>query len=208
MARRIQPVHALLVRRARPEPAGLGNVYWPALDQFVRLIGSDDINLYWDRIFYYGIDMIYWALAHGADVAKHQLCDHFLVDSIYGGGPDVIRWVANNPVIGPHFADLLQNREWARRRLLFNHDNEWLIHSVINCFGHCAPALVIDLAAVKKIRYMRFIRFDSCSRDFCLNDRGLLLHIISRKKGMLQFLAKRCRLSPSDLASVGLKFPL
>jgi hypothetical protein len=208
MARRIQPIHALLVRRARPDPAVLGNDYWPALNRFVRLIGSDDINLYWDHIFRDGVDMIYWALDHGGDIAKHQLCDHFLVDSIYEGGPDVIRWVANNPVIGPHFADLLQNREWARRRLLFYDENEWVIRSVVNCFGHCAPALVIDLAAVKKFRYMRFIRFDSCSRNFCLNDRGLLLHIISRKKGMLQFLAKRCHLSPSDLASVGLKFPL
>ena len=184
-------------------------VYWPARDKLIRLIGHDDINYYWDHIFASGIDMIHWALHQGADVAKHTLDDNFMAKSIFDGGPDVIRWVAQNPVVGPRFANLLQNCGWIRRRLLFDSETVWLIRSVVTYFGSRSPALLFDLATERRALYLQIaVRHKIGSRELYLADHGVMLRTIaSHGKKIVRQFAVKYRLSPSDFASAGIKFP-
>jgi hypothetical protein len=173
-------------------------------------MGRDDINHYWDYIFAGGIDLIHWALEHGADITKNGLDDYHLVDSIFSGGSEVICWVAVNPVIGPHFAYLLQNYEWARRRLLHGYYNytPLLKRNVAIYFGSRSPALLLDFAAAKWIRELRIaIQHKAGSRDLCLADHGLLLHNVAscRKKHFVYWLSNSvCH--PATLPAWALSF--
>lgn len=127
------------------------------------------------------------------------------------GRAEAEKWVQTVPAV----EILLANEKQGLRQQSFREEHEPLWSS----FVKVAPELMLHLAEVmlsaRSVSYMRQFAEEmkyttgcSFTRTHCLAENGMVLRILSRNLWELKYLIKWLGLSKSDLASVGVPWPV